>query len=433
MFSYLTSRGGKYGQTVVVGLQPILKRLEKGFTREDIEEAAAFAHLHGEPFNKEGFLKMYEKYKGRFPVRIRAVAEGTVVPTGSVIMTMESTDSEFFWIVSYLETCLLRVWYPITVATQSWTIKQIIRSFLELSSDDPEGELLFKLHDFGSRGVSSYESAQLGGFAHLVNFMGSDTIAGVRFANLYYKCKMAGFSIPAAEHSTMTMWGGREGEEAAMSNMIDQYGKQMYACVSDSYDIDNATANIWGGSLKNKVVNAGGTLVIRPDSGDPLEVLPRLFKIADEKFGTFFNKKGYKVFNNVRFIWGDGINEDTIRAILKLITGLGYSATNIAFGMGGALLQQVNRDTLKFAIKCSYAMVNGQGVDVFKDPVTDKGKASLKGKLDLVRVYNGDKVTYKNAPGIDNVNSALTVVFDKGVVTKEYTMDEVRKNASVAA
>src|SRR5581483_2688541 len=173
MFSYLESRGGKYGQTVMFGLQPILKRLEQGFTLEDIDEADAFAKAHGEPFNKKGWEDMFFAHKGKFPVKIRAVAEGSVVPVSNCLMTVESTDKRFFWVVSYLETILMRVWYPITVATQSWTIKQIIKGYLDRTSDDPEAELPFKLHDFGSRGVSSYESAQIGGAAHLVNFMGS--------------------------------------------------------------------------------------------------------------------------------------------------------------------------------------------------------------------------------------------------------------------
>lgn len=427
MFSYLESRGGKYGQTVMFGLQPILKRLEQGFTLADIEEAEAFAKAHGEPFNKQGWLDMYEAYGGKFPVKIRAVAEGAVVPTLNCLMTVESTDKRFFWVVSYLETILMRVWYPITVATQSWTIKQIIKSYLERTSDDAASELPFKLHDFGSRGVSSYESACIGGAAHLVNFMGSDTIAGVRYVNHYYKHNMAGFSIPAAEHSTITMWG-KEREVDAYRNMINQYGRvegRPYAVVSDSYDLYNAEKNIWGGLLKDEVLNAGGLLVVRPDSGNPTEVVLKSLQILDEQFGSTFNKKGFKVLNGVRVIQGDGINEDSIRSILEAITGAGYSATNVAFGMGGALLQQINRDTQKFAFKCSEATVDGRSVEVYKDPVTDKGKRSKRGRQDLVRLAV-DNMKYKTVKGDAAMGSVLKTVFENGVVTKEYTLEEVR-------
>lgn len=428
MYSYLESRGGKYGQTVMFGLQPILKRLEQGFTAADIDEAVSFAKAHGEPFNEAGWRACLEAHGGAFPVRIKAVAEGTVVPVSNVLMSVESTDPRFFWVVSYLETVLMRMWYPITVATQSWTIKQIIRGFLERTADDAEAELPFKLHDFGSRGVSSYESACIGGAAHLVNFMGSDTMAGIRYANHYYNHPMAGFSIPAAEHSTITMWG-REREVDAYRNMINQYGKTgpLYAVVSDSYDIYNAIENLWGNTLKDEVLGAGGMLVVRPDSGNPPEVVLKCLQLLDKTFGSNFNKKGYKVINGARVIQGDGINEDSIRAILETAISAGYSASNIAFGMGGALLQQVNRDTQKFAFKCSHATVDGVSVDVFKDPVTDKGKRSKKGKLDLIRRLTNGKNVISTVSG-ESFGSLLRPVFENGKILKEYTLEEVRRN-----
>jgi nicotinamide phosphoribosyltransferase len=430
MFSYLESRGGKYGQTLFTGLQPILKRLENGFSLADVEEARDFAAAHGEPFNYEGWVACYNAHGGRFPVRIKAVAEGTVVPVSNCLLTVESTDPRFFWIVSYLETMIMRVWYPITVATQSWTIKQIIKGYLDRTSDDAAAELPFKLHDFGSRGVSSRESAEIGGAAHLVNFMGSDTMPGIRYANYYYKSKMAGFSIPAAEHSTITMWG-REYEADAYRNMIKQYGRGLYAVVSDSYDLYNAIENIWGGTLYDEVVNSGGMLVVRPDSGNPPEVVLKALQLLDKKFGSTYNKKGYKVINHVRVIQGDGINEDSIRAILEAATAAGFSATNVAFGMGGALLQQVNRDTQRFAFKCSEATVNGVSVDVYKDPVTDSGKRSKRGRLDLVKLgTHGSK--YETIKGSAPFGSLLRTVFENGAVVKEYALEEVRARAAEA-
>lgn len=427
MFSYLESRGGKYPSTVFFGLQYLLKEyLSKPITVEMVNEAKEFAQAHGEPFNYEGWMYIATNLKGKLPIRIGAVAEGTVVPTNNVLMTVESTDDRCFWVVSWFETMLLQVWYPITVATQSYSIKKLIYSYLERTADNPDAEINFKLHDFGYRGVSSQESAGIGGAAHLVNFMGSDTVAGVLCANRYYNTPMSGFSIPAAEHSTMTMWGGRSGEASAMENMVDSYAKPgaLFACVSDSYDIYHAVDVIWGEKLRDKVINSGATLVIRPDSGDPVEVLSKLCKSVEEKFGYSYNTKGYKVFNYVRFIWGDGINEESIRRILNVMTEQGYSTTNFAFGMGGALLQQVNRDTQKFAFKCSYAIVDGQGVEVFKDPVTDSGKRSKRGKVDLFYKL-GKFVTESNT---SDIGSLLHTVYENGEVKKEYSFDEVRKN-----
>ena len=165
------------------------------------------------------------------------------------------------------------------------------------------------------------ESAGLGGAAHLVNFMGTDTITGILYAQKYYNTtEMVGFSIPAAEHSTMTSWGGREGEVKAMENMIDKFSKpgSIYAVVSDSYDIYNAIIQHWGTTLRSKILKSGGTLVVRPDSGDPVEVTLRCVQLLAEKFGHSINAKGYKVLNpHVRLIQGDGIDGAMIEKILQ--------------------------------------------------------------------------------------------------------------------
>ncbi len=425
-YSYLESRGGKYGHTVFFGLQYILKEyLSEPVTMDMVEEAKSFFEAHGEPFNYDGWAYIAKDLKGKLPLRIRAVPEGSVIPVHNVLMDVENTDPKCFWLTSWVETMLMRLWYPTTVATQSWHIKRLISSYLEKSSDSPKDEISFKLHDFGSRGVSSQESAGIGGAAHLVNFLGSDTVAGVRFANYYYNEAMAAFSIPAAEHSTMTTWG-RENEVEAYRNMLKQYAQpgKLLAVVSDSYDLWNALENIWGTKLKNEVIASGATVVIRPDSGHPATIVQKTLQLLADKFGFSYNTKGYKVLNNVRVIQGDGINEESIREILELALKDGFSATNIAFGMGGALLQQVNRDTQRFAYKCSSVTINGKEIGVNKDPITDPGKASKKGKLDLV--YRGGK--YSTVPA--TVGSELVVVFENGVIKKEYKLVEIRNRAN---
>ena len=178
-----------------------------------------------------------------------------------------NTDPRVPWLTSYIETALLRaIWYPTTVATISYGIKEIIKEYLDQTSDDTKAQLPFKLHDFGARGTSSQESAMLGGMAHLVNFQGTDTLSAIVGARRYYNANMAGFSIPASEHSTMTSWG-KEGETDAYTNMIKQFAGEgkIFAVVSDSYDIYNAVSNIWGITLKEEVKKSGATLVIRPD------------------------------------------------------------------------------------------------------------------------------------------------------------------------
>lgn len=435
-FSYIESRGGLYPATVFAGLQPLLlERLSKPFTQEDIEEAAQVYAEHGEPFNRAGFEYILKEHGGLYPITIKAVPEGTVVPTHNVLVTIEltpGTDPIAAFIVSYAETMILRaVWYMTTVASQSWTIKQVIREALELSGD-PSG-LPFKLHDFGARGVSSYESAQLGGAAHLINFMGTDTVPALQFVRRMYNTKaMVGFSIPAAEHSTITPFG-REGEVDAYRNMIKQFSKEgsIYAVVSDSYDIYNAVENLWGGVLREEVIAGKGLLVIRPDSGHPATVVLKCVQLIDKKFSSVVNGKGYKVLNNVRVIQGDGINEQSIREILHALLSNGYSADNVAFGMGGALLQMVNRDTLSFAMKCSAIDVNGKWYDVYKDPITDSGKRSKRGRLKLVRSQiDGQYFTLREEDLIKTpTEDVLVEVFRSGQVLKVYTFEEVRANS----
>ena len=435
MFSYIESRGGDYKKTVFFGLQYYLKRyLSHRVTVEEVEEAKEFFEAHGEPFNYEGWMYIAKELKGKLPVRIRAVPEGSVVPTHNVLVSIESTDPKVFWIVSWLETMLLRVWYPINVATRSHKIRQIILEALRISADDPEAEINFKLHDFGSRGVSSQESAAIGGAAHLVNFMGSDTVVGVRCANKFYNSKMAAFSIPAMEHSSVTSWG-RENEADAYRNMLNKTGKSggLLACVSDSYNLWNACSHLWGEVLKDEVIKSGATVVIRPDSGHPPTVVLRTAQLLEEKFGSVVNKRGYKVLNTVRIIQGDGINEDSIQEILDNLLDHGFSASNIAFGMGGALLQQHNRDTLKFAMKCShiYRTVHGEevSVDVFKDPVTDHGKVSKAGRLDLIRDMSGNWQTVVLGSADKHLLSVMETVYENGELVKEYSLDEIRTRA----
>lgn len=436
--SYIESRGGKWDETVFFGLQMFLKEyLSNPITSEMIDEAESFWKAHGEPFNVEGWRYILNKHDGYLPLEIEAVPEGLVLPTKNVLVQVRNTDPLCFWLTSYIETALLRaVWYPTTVATNSFMIKKIIKHYLDLTADDPEAEIMFKLHDFGSRGVSSKESAGIGGAAHLVNFMGTDTVEGVLAVRRYYGEDMAGFSIPASEHSTITSWGGPEKEIDAFNNMLDQFAKpgKLVACVSDSYDIWNACENLWGDKLKQKIIDSGATLIVRPDSGDPRIVPVAVIEVLMEKFGYEVNSKGYKVLPSyIRVIQGDGVNIDSIADILNLMWGKKLSASNIAFGQGGALLQQLDRDTLMFAMKCSAIQVDGKYIDVWKKPVTDSGKDSKKGRLKL---FINDKGEYETAKIGSLYNDGalskniLQTVYKNGEILKTYNFSEVRENAA---
>jgi nicotinamide phosphoribosyltransferase len=432
VFSYVESRGGPFSHTVFFGLQAYLREyLSTPVTAADVDEAAAVFAAHGEPFNADGWRALIAKHGGRMPVRIRAIAEGSVVPVHNAILTIENTDPEFYWLTSYLETELLRaVWYPTTVATLSAMGKATILKYLEASSDDPAGQIPFKLHDFGARGVSSLESAALGGLSHLVNFMGTDTVSALMAARRYYDCDMAGFSIPAAEHSTITSWG-RDNEADAYRNMLRQFGKPgaLIAVVSDSYDIYKACDEIWGGTLKQEVIDSGATVVIRPDSGNPPEVVLRVAQILARRFGSTTNSKGFQVLNNVRIIQGDGINLGSLQECLSNLYHNGFSADNIAFGMGGGLLQQINRDTMKFAMKCSAMQVGGAWRDVFKSPVGDTSKASKRGRITLARDVSGAVSTVRTE-ALGAHADLLQTVFEDGQLVGSTSFDAVRARAA---
>ncbi|MES2676556.1 MAG: nicotinate phosphoribosyltransferase [Pseudomonadota bacterium] len=428
--SYIESRGGVYPATIFFGLQMFIKQyLSKPITLADIDEAEAICTAHGVPFNRAGWTHILNAHAGLLPLHIEAVPEGTLVPTGNVLVQVINTDPTCPWLTSYIETALLRaVWYPTTVATVSKTCHTIIARYLLETADDLSG-LPFKLHDFGPRGASSEETTAIGGLAHLVNFMGTDNFSALVAARRYYKADMAGFSIPAAEHSTITSWG-RVGETAAYANMLKQFGgsNKLVAVVSDSYDIWNAIDNIWGAELKTQVENTGGTLVVRPDSGEPIEIVPQAVERLMAKFGFTINTKGYKVLPAcVRLIQGDGVCATAIEAILAEMKKRGLSADNVAFGMGGELLQKVNRDTQKFAMKASAICIKGVWRDVYKDPITDQGKRSKKGRLALIKENGKFKTVARDT--VDVAANQLVTVFNNGQVTIDYTLDEVRQKA----
>ena len=427
VYSYIESRGGKYDKLVFFGLQAFIREyMTTPVTAAMVLQARDIMQVHGEPFNYEGWMYIVNTHGGVLPVEIKSVDEGSVMYLKNVLVSIVNTDPKCFWLTSFLETALLRaIWYPTTVASNSYHSKEIILRALERTGDP--SLIDFKLHDFGARGVSSLESAGLGGMAHLINFMGTDTVSGIMAAMEYYDASVCGFSIPAMEHSTVTSWG-RENEVASYRNMLKLYGKPgaLLACVSDSYDIFEACKK-WGTELKQEVIDSGAVVVIRPDSGDPTSVVNQCLKILDKYFGHTVNAKGFRVLNNVRVIQGDGIDHVSINSILTVMEMNGYSADNVAFGQGGALLQQINRDTLEFAMKCSAAMIKGKWVDVYKDPVTSSMKKSKRGRLMLVE-EDGKFVTKPLAYGQYIVDLLKTRYVD-GRICNITNFDQVRAKA----
>lgn len=426
VYSYLESRGGEFDYTVFFGLQYFIKRYLIGsvVTMDMIDEAEKFCSKGfgtNTLFNRAGWERIVKIHGGKLPIKIKAVPEGMKIDVKNVLMTMENTDEQLPWLTNFLETLLLQVWYPITVASLSANIKDTIQEFANMSSD--VGVSPFHLNDFGARGCSSQETAGIGGMAHLVNFLGTDTMRGVQFAMEYYNTDVCGHSVMATEHSTTTIYG-RENEEEAYKRFLDECPTGILSVVSDSYNIYEAI-KMFGTKFKEQILARDGKFVVRPDSGDPCVMSVEVLNLLWEYFGGTRNEKGYRVLNpKVGMIYGDGINYGSIRQIMWNVTINGFSTDNIVLGCGGGLLQQIDRDTLKFAIKCCAAKRDGKWVEVYKDPITDKGKGSKKGRLKLIRNEVGFKTVNEDVDGDD----ILQVVFENGEIKREYTFDQIREN-----
>lgn len=429
IYSYLESRGGPYPATKFFGLQYILKRYLEGVvvTREKIEEAAALcdSHFSNALFNRRGWERILNVHGGKLPIEIKAVKEGSLVPVSNVLMTIENTDEQLPWLTNALESILLHVWYPTTVATVSHYVKETFNKF---GVSNPN----FMLHDFGYRGVSSHESAAIGGAAHLLNFLGTDTLPAMELLLRYYGASRQGlaYSVAASEHSVMTL-DGPEFEHRLVERLIYNYPNQVLSLVADSYNIYEFVKFCTSEHVTNALKHSKTKLVIRPDSitnehKTPAElVVWILLQLESELRGKCGTDNYGRILlpANYRVLWGDGIDPSGIEAILKATVEAGFSPENLVFGMGGGLLQKVNRDTCKFAIKCSAAKVNGQWRDVQKNPL-DSTKKSKAGKLKLVSVWGGYETVAAHSH-IDYLDQ-LKTVFRNGVVTKQYTFDEVR-------
>jgi len=408
---------------VVFGLQFYLKNLELLTTLSDVEVAKTMLTNHMGNFNYEDWKFIATNLGGKLPIKIRAVEEGTIVKTGEVIFTIENTHPRFFWLPNFIETYLMRVWKPTTIATVSREYKKILKENMLRTCDSLNG-LPFMVHDFSSRSGSCGEDSVLGASGHLLNFLGTDTVLSLFALKYVYNEECAGFSVYATEHSTTTSHG-RENEKQAYEHIINSCETSICSMVMDSYDVENAIENIMGNELIDLVENGNKTIVFRLDSGDTVEIVSTIFNIMLKKFSWYVNTKGYKVFNKVKILQGDGVNFKTMKAILKNMEEMKISTDCIVFGIGSELCHKFNRDTFKFAIKmCSILHASGQWADVYKDP-KNSFKKSKKGLLGLNSEFKTVKFdTYEEFSSDSNF---CRVVFDNGVITRNFTLSEIRE------
>lgn len=440
VYSYFESRpGAKWDTTTFFGLQYILERYLTGkvVTRADIDHAADLATYHfGDPslYNLAGWEHIYNEHDGHLPLRIKAVPEGIRVPTGNVLMTVENTCPRCFWLTNAVESLLTHVWAPSTVATLSHSVLQLIKKYVIETGGDVD-MVKFQLHDFGYRGASSHESAAIAGAGHLIDGRGTDTLPAMQLLMDYYQAGMdeIAFSVPATEHSVMTSLG-KDGEMQIVDRLLDEYPKGIISVVADSYNIYNFVKEI-GTTYKDRILARDGKFVVRPDSVTEKDPYPRdlmttLSNELWEDFGGSMNDAGYAVFDpHVGLLWGDGIDPEGINSILGASTSMGFCASNYVFGMGGGLLQKINRDMQRFAFKCSAQKRGGEWIDICKNPL-DASKASKKGRFQLEHNKHGWFTTQLTGEGkADSEANLLKTVFEDGKMVHTYTLAEIRANA----
>lgn len=442
VYSYLISRSDhKYKEQMFFGLQYYLKEYLKCPSYDDVEEALKYRRMILGNAPQKVFVAFNKLVRlGYLPLMIKAVPEGMILPVKNVLMTITNTHPDFYWLVGYVESLLLKVWNTISVATYSYEMKKLMTKYIEMTCDNNDA-IPFMLHDFGYRGCSSEETSALSGAAHLCNFIGTDTVPAVKLLSDYYGCASnIGLSVPASEHSVMCAYG-RDNEIEAFRNMLRLYPTGIVSIVADSYNLWNVLVKILP-ELKKEILARDGKVVIRPDSGDPHKIIcgnsnsasmiERMgcLRLLENTFGSTINSKGYKVLNpKIGLIYGDGMYYERYKHILQDMQAMDYAASNLVAGVGGLLLQHHNRDDLGITFKASYGEINGVCMDVVKDPITDPQKKSLQGLLCLQE--KGGVISTKEHCSVEEEQSGLLrVVYENGKLYNETNLDKIRELAN---
>jgi nicotinamide phosphoribosyltransferase len=383
---------------------------------------------------------------GYLPLRIKALPEGSRVNLRVPCVTIQNTLPEFYWLTNFIESLMSNIlWMPCTSATIANTYRKIFDKYAEETSDSPF-LVDYQGHDFSFRGMAGVEAACMSGAGHLLSFKGTDTIPAISFLEDYYgapKYNMdVGCSVAATEHSVMCA-GTPEKELETFKRLVTEvYPSGIVSIVSDQYDLWKVMTD-YVKELKPYIMARDGKVVFRPDSGDPVRILcgdrlDLMYKTPESKgviqllwetFGGTINSKGYKELDpHVGAIYGDSISIDRAKTICQRLKDKGFASTNVVFGIGSYTYQHNTRDTFGFALKSTYVQINGKGIDIFKDPVTDDGvKKSAVGLVKVVKEEDGFKL-------IDGVSSEeeetgeLKTVFLNGVIVRKSRYSEVIKN-----
>lgn len=370
---------------------------------------------------------------GYLPIRIKAINEGLRVPIGVPVLTIVNTHPNFFWLTNYLETIIsASLWKPITSATIALEFKKLLNKYATLTGSDT-AFVDYQAHDFSFRGMSGWQDASISGAAHLTSFKGTDCVSAIDLLNHHYNAaatvSIVGSSVSATEHSVMCC-GGEEGEFDLIKRLITEvYPEGIVSIVADSYNLWQ-TITVYLASLYNEINERKGKVVVRPDSGNPSDIIcgdmgaitgtpahKGVLQLLWDIFGGRVNDAGYKELNpKVGLIYGDAITVDRAALILQLMEERGFASSNIVFGVGSYTYQYVTRDTFGFAMKATSAVINGKRHTIYKDPITGDGnKKSARGLL-YVGMNNetGKFCLNDNTTESDECGGYLEIVFEDG-------------------
>ena len=388
---------------------------------------------------------------GYLPIRIKALPEGSRVNMKVPVLTVINTLPEFFWLTNYLETSIsTELWKPCTTATIAYEYKRLLTDFAKRTGS-PEDFIPVQAHDFSFRGMSGAEDAAMSGLGHLSSFIGTDSVASIDYAEDYYDAEgVVGVSVPATEHSVMCM-GTKASEIETFKRLINElYPSGIVSIVSDTWDFWKVISE-YTLALKDDILarqpNALGMskVVFRPDSGDPVKVIcgdpdasfgsPQYKGAVEclwEIFGGTETHQGYKLLSDrVGLIYGDSITLERAKDILDKLLCKGFASGNIVFGVGSYTYQYLTRDTFGFAMKATWGQVNGEGREIFKDPITDHGdKRSAVGLLRVEQTEHGFEL-FDRQTAEEETTGALATVFENGEVLVPLSFGLIRKRLEI--
>lgn len=458
VYSNFTPRSNKYApkgcnEVVVFGSQMVMMQLHEMFQKDFFskpkdevcgEMKQELSMYLGGDYDVSHFEALHDL--GYLPINVKSLPEGSKAPIKVPVLTIYNTHPDFYWVTNYLETILSNLlWKPMTSATIAHQYRKVLTEWM-LKTDKSNHQFIdWQGHDFSMRGMDSVEAVISSGLGHLTSFMGTDSLPTIYGARKYYGAE--GFicgSVPATEHSVMCA-GGKEDEIETFRRLLNTYPSGILSVVSDTWDLWKVcTEHVV--TLKEEILARDGKLVIRPDSGDPVDILcgsiitpiwegekylpeyKGVIELLWDVFGGTVNEQGYKVLDpHIGAIYGDSITIDRANEICSRLEAKGFASTNVVLGIGSFTYQYNTRDTFGFAMKATYVEVNGEGREIFKDPITDDGtKKSATGLLRITTGEDGYKLVDRQTWAGEN-SSIMNSIYVDGEFHNTTTLSEIRE------